>query len=1595
MVGVVTLDGDRFNHCEIFDESDLDAALARFDELTRPTPKLENAASRVNDRIWTSFTARDSTEIAKMVADDFYQDDRRRVVNAGIRRGRDAAVLDSQAAADVGLTNATSVAIATRGQRLVIARTHFSGPDPRPDVFHNEALHVLEINNDDRLSAVVVFDVEDVDAALKELDARYLAGEAAPHAHTWSVITGAYAAVNRHELPEVTPDCVNVDRRRLPTLEPGAMNVNLRAGWTLTPEYNIHIDTVHRLSDRGAVVTHTAHGVSHEGFDAEWRMIQLLTVDAGLVNRGEVFDESDLDAALARFDELTRPTRRLENAASKAYERYWTCYAARDWDAMAAILTHDICTDDRRSVVNAGVQQGRDAEIARMRYLAKISEFDDITSAAVATRGERLSLTRVRSSTYQTETLNVVEIDADERLAARVIFDISDIDAAFGELDARYVAGEAAAYAHTFSVIAGAYAALDRREIPATTPYWVNLDHRRVATVAPGDLIQFVRAAWELERDIHNRIETVHRINDFGAAVTRVSNGTSHGGFDAEWRSIDLMTVEGDLISRFEMFDDADIDAALTRFDELHAPPRLQNAASQVGERFRAHFTSGDWDAIAKTLADDFSSDDRRRVVGAGVRHGRDAQLADMRAIADLWIANTTPTVIATRGARLVLIRVGFSDRDHAPEAFLTEVLCILEINADERIEAAVSFQVDDIDAAFEELDARYLAGEAARYSDMWSVVTEGYAAHNRHEIPPATRDWVTTDHRVRATFEADGLTAYVRSAWDLAPDVKIRIETVHRLSELGAVVTHVGYGTSQDGFEAEWRIVVLLAAGGDGLKRCELFDEADIDTALARFDELHAQTRRLENAASRVVERFQACFAARDWDSMAEMVAEDMCNDDRRPVVNAGLRRGRDAEIANLRALVDLGVTNTTSVFIATRGERLALCRIRLSGRDKWPEAFQTEVLNIIEIDADNRITSRIWFDLDDIDAAFEELDARYLAGEAAEYAQTWSVIANSRATFQRGESAATTQDWVITDHQPVSAMVDTDNMAAYVHAVWDTTPDLVIRTEAVHRLSSRAAVITQTACGTSREGFDAEWRYIMLLTVIGDRISRNEVFDEVDLDAALARFEELCPTTPQLENAASRAIGGVCASFGVRDWDAMAASVADEFSIDDRRRVVNGGIRHGRDAEMEDLRAAADAGFTNLTSVVIATRGEHICLIRLWVSSGSASSEGFHADALQVVQISDDERINAVVVFDTDDVDAALAELDARYAAGEAAAYSHTWSVIAGAYASISRREVAATTPDLVSIDHRRVAAYAPGEVIAYIRAGWELDQRITTYIENVHRLTNLGAVVTHAAYGTSKEGFDAEWRGVQILTVEGEMISRSELFDEADLDAALARFEELTPPAPRLENAASRVNRLFWNYFAACDWDAIAAIVDDDICIDDRRRVVNAGVMHGRDAHLADLRAIAGIGPQNTASTVIATRGARLALTQVRSSYRGLNPEDVSADVLCLVEIGADHRIVAFVGFDLDDFDAAFTELDARYLAGEAAAHAATWSTIARLYTGFNRRELPATTPGWVTVDHRPLVTIESGDIAAYIGDVWTKCRSSESTWRRCTG
>ena len=331
-------------------------------------------------------------------------------------------------------------------------------------------------------------------------------------------------------------------------------------------------------------------------------------------------------------------------------------------------------------------------------------------------------------------------------------------------------------------------------------------------------------------------------------------------------------------------------------------------------------------------------------------------------------------------------------------------------------------------------------------------------------------------------------------------------------------------------------------------------------------------------------------------------------------------------------------------------------------------------------------------------------------------------------------------------------------------IEELWTLVPDARYWTKTVHALDAHGLVSTLVIEGTDAHGNELQWGRTFLFLSDGPQV---EVYEEDGVDAALARFEDLRPLARRLENAVSQAAERYSAHFAARDWDALAKVLADDIVTDDRRRIANAGIRHGRDADIANLQATADAGFTRMAPVVIAARGEHLMLARTRVSGGDGGSGEVIADTLGVVEINSHNQVVVIVVFEVDDFESALAELDARYLAGEAARHAHTWSVISGGHAALSRNQLPPVSSDCVSIDHRRGTSFAPGELTAYFRAGFDLDQNIRSYVEIVHRLSDVGAVCTHAAHGVSKEGFEAEWRGVDLLTVDGDMVNRCEVF------------------------------------------------------------------------------------------------------------------------------------------------------------------------------------------------------------------------------------
>ncbi len=776
-----------------------------------------------------------------------------------------------------------------------------------------------------------------------------------------------------------------------------------------------------------------------------------------------------------------------------------------------------------------------------------------------------------------------------------------------------------------------------------------------------------------------------------------------------------------------------------------------------VIQRFYPNFAARDWKAIAEAAADNYYIDDRRRTVNTGIRYGRDAGIQELQATAEVGFSIIMSDALATRGERLVLTRVQASGPD--PEAVHNDALNVIEIDSDEKVVAAVVFDVDGFDAAIAELDARYQAGEAADCAETWSAITTAFVAMGRGDMPAALRGFTDIDHR--------GLAIYV--------------EAVHRLTDRGAVITHVAKGTSQDGSDVEWRMVDTLLVDGGLISHCEMFDETDLDAALERFEELQScKPRRLHNMASQVSQRFIALFAAHDWDAMADIWVDDYYQDDHRSIVNAGMRHGREAALANMRAVADLNITDVDVSDIATRGEHLILTRSVFSFRDQDPEAFVAEQLDVGEFNAERRLAASVSFDPDDFEAALAELDARYLAGEAAPYARTWSALTQTYAAADR-QQLRLTPDCVNIDHRRIPTKAG--GLARYLRASWDEAQSFRVYVEAVHRLGAHGAVFTQAARGLSDQGFEAEWREVILATVEGDLVNRCEVFDEADLDAALARFDELGRSMPALENAATRNCVLVAEAFNRRDGDAIFALANDDGRHDDRRK----GLRSVLDGP--ERRKVIDATLTTVPSTwrlevqPIAVRGSRLSLTLDRYRDVGDPDHTVVVELLHLMDVDTAGLMQYTVTFDVDDIDAAFGELEARYLAGEASAYASMWSVVTDAYAGFNRREVSPTTPDWISIDHRRGAGFDSGDMIRYVEAAWADSPDTRIYIAAVHRLSQTGAVVTHVAQGISQDGFEAEWRDISVMTIDGDLINRWELFDGDDLDAALARFDELS--------------------------------------------------------------------------------------------------------------------------------------------------------------------------------------------------------------------
>ena len=160
----------------------------------------------------------------------------------------------------------------------------------------------------------------------------------------------------------------------------------------------------------------------------------------GRVDRAELFAPEDVDLALSLFDEWTLAVGAGEpRLASTIATRVLTELAdtlGQGGDA-SSLITSDFLLDDRRPLLEHRIE-GSAAALGTGRFISE----GRCTCEPLATRGEQVALVRAEfeMDIGSVSALAVGEVDGHGLVQRLMVFDPSDEDAAFAELDTRAIA---------------------------------------------------------------------------------------------------------------------------------------------------------------------------------------------------------------------------------------------------------------------------------------------------------------------------------------------------------------------------------------------------------------------------------------------------------------------------------------------------------------------------------------------------------------------------------------------------------------------------------------------------------------------------------------------------------------------------------------------------------------------------------------------------------------------------------------------------------------------------------------------------------------------------------------------------------------------------------------------------------------------------------------------------------------------------------------------------------------------------------------------------------------------------------------------------
>src|SRR5262249_8292292 len=231
------------------------------------------------------------------------------------------------------------------------------------------------------------------------------------------------------------------------------------------------------------------------------------------------------------------------------------------------------------------------------------------------------------------------------------------------------------------------------------------------------------------------------------------------------------------------------------------------------------------------------------------------------------------------------------------------------------------------------------------------------------------------------------------------------------------------------------------------------------------------------------------------------------------------------------------------------------------------------------------------------------------------------------------------------------------------------EVAADVAMRVDDILSLRPDGFLVRRTNFGTDRAGGGAYERPFLVLYLVAAAglMPGLEFFNADRVAEALARFDELTApgfplrggegaqrTAAHFENAATRAGDLFIEAWNARDWERMAALFPAGFRNIDRRKMMQ--VELDREQFLQGCRSFLEMASSVGTQEVLATRGNRLALHRSGWTGADREVGPSEVDLVEVLEVNPAGEHIASVYFDLDDLDAASAELDDRFAAGEA---------------------------------------------------------------------------------------------------------------------------------------------------------------------------------------------------------------------------------------------------------------------------------------------------------------------------------------------------